>query len=306
LNATVIVPSFLKDKLTGIFILGDKRSGRIYTSEDLDTFSVLASQTALAVENASLYENMEEQVKEKTKELVEIQKQLIQAEKLATVGTLAGGVAHEINNPLAAILTNTQMLLVSSKDADDRESLQLIEEATKRCRDIVKKLMIYSRKPLGRREVKEIDLKKALGNVISFVGYQLMQDNIRVNMQLEKGSYIIKGSQNEIEQVFTNLILNSRDAIKKINRRGGNIEISMYREGKMITIKVKDDGTGISKEDLPKIFDPFFTTKEVGKGTGLGLSICQSIVESYDGKITVESELNKGSTFTIYFLQAKN
>jgi len=300
LNATIVAPSFLEDKLSYILLLGDKRSGKIYTSEDLGIFSILTSQTALAIENASLYENMEEKVKQRTNELIQTQHQLIQAEKLATVGTLAGGVAHEINNPLAAVLTNTQMLLMDIKDKDQIESLKLIEQATKRCREIVQKLMVYSRKPLGGREVKDVDLQKALNNVISFLNYQLMQENIKLNTKYENPPFIIKGSQNELEQVFTNLILNAKDAIKHL-KKSGQIDISITRRSKQIIVKIKDDGIGISKDNLSKIFDPFFTTKDVGKGTGLGLSICQSIIEEHRGSITVESKEGAGSTFMIVF-----
>jgi len=253
----------------------------------------------LAIENASLYENMEDKVKSRTKELMETQKQLIQAEKLATVGTLAGGVAHEINNPLAAILTNAQMMLSTVENKDDKESLEMIEEAAKRCRSIVQKLMVYSRKPMAGREVSKLDLKKALDNVNAFLGYQLSQENIKVNVNFQgSGPFLVDGSQNEIEQVITNLFLNSKDAIKNI-ARAGEINVSVSKGPGSVIIKVSDTGCGISKEYVSKIFDPFFTTKDVGKGTGLGLSICQSIIEEYKGTITVESGSKQGATFII-------
>jgi C4-dicarboxylate-specific signal transduction histidine kinase len=297
----------LEDNLIGLRILGDKRSGGIYTLEDLNTFSLLANQAALAVENALLYGNMEEQVMQRTKELMEVQKQLVQAEKLATVGTLAGGVAHEINNPLTAILTNVQMLLASGGQADaklDKESLQLIEEATKRCRTIVQKLMAYSKKPLEAANVTELDLLKVVNNVVSLLGYQLEQENIKVIIDSEESSYLVTGNQNELEQVITNIILNAKDAIKRI-RKNGTINVSFSQKGGQIYIKIKDDGAGIPKEIISKIFDPFFTTKDVGKGLGLGLSICQAIVEKHNGFLTVQSEINNGSTFTIQLPKAK-
>jgi len=300
LNANVIVPGFLRDKLLGFLVLGNKRSGKFYTPEDLNTLSVLANEAALAIENALIYENMEEEIRKRTEELVEIQKQLIQAEKMATVGTLAGGVAHEINNPLTAILTNVQMLLAeSSVDSKlDKESLQLIEEATKRCRTIVKKLMTYAKRPLEVTEITEVNLLNVTKNVMSFLGYQLEQENIKIIVDTKEDVYKVLGNQNELEQVVTNIILNAKDAIKCI-KKSGQINISISQDNDYIKMKIKDDGIGIPKEILPKIFDPFFTTKEVGKGTGLGLSICQAIVEKYNGKIMVESELNRGSTFTV-------
>jgi len=306
LKAAVIVPGFLKNKLLGFLVLGNKRSGRFYTQEDLNTFSVLANQAALAIENASLYESMEEQVRQRTRELVEVQKQLIQAEKLATVGTLAGGVAHEINNPLTAILTNAQMLLTSDdiRNAQDKESLQLIEEATQRCRNIVKKMMTYARKPLETAEISEVDLKNVAGKAVSFLSYQMEQDNIKIDIEMKKDTYIVMGNHNELEQVVTNLLLNARDAVKRI-KKTGMIHISLSKNSNWIKVQIKDEGAGMSKETISRIFDPFFTTKEVGKGLGLGLPICQAIVERYNGMITLESEPNKGSIFTVQFPKAK-
>lgn len=310
LNASIIVPSFLENKLSNLLILGDKLSGRIYTSEDLSVFSILASQIALAVENALLYENIEEQVRQRTKELMEVQRQLIQAEKLATVGTLAGGVAHEINNPLTAILTNVQMLLASGGAIDgkfDRESLELIEEATKRCRTIVQKLMTYAKKPLESAEISKVDLTNVLKNVISLLGYQLEQENVKIITDAKEDSYLVMGNQNELEQVVTNIVLNARDAIKQV-KKSGDIHISLSKNDDWINIKIKDEGIGIPQEKISKIFDPFFTTKEVGKGTGLGLSICQAIIEKHNGLITVQSEPHKGSVLTIQLpkIEARN
>ena len=306
LQASVVVPSLLEDRLLGFIVLGDKRSGRIYTIEDLNMFLVLGSQFALAVENASLYNNLEEQVSQRTKELIDMQKQLIQAEKLASVGTLAGGVAHEINNPLAAILTNVQMLLADNNAADEdaKESLELIEEATKRCRTIVQKLMAYAKKPLETTEFTELNLLEAVKNVVSFLGYQFEQENVKFSVNANEDNYWVKGNQNEIEQLVTNIVLNARDAIKRI-KKSGVIQIGLIKNEKWINLEIKDEGAGISKEIIPKIFDPFFTTKDVGKGLGLGLSICQAIAERHNGKINVKSEVNRGSTFIVQLPRAK-
>lgn len=302
LDAELVVPGFLKDKLLGFLLLGKKRSGGIYTSEDINTFSLLAHQTVLALENARLYEEMENEIEKRTKELVQVQKQLIQAEKLATVGTLAGGVAHEINNPLAAILTNVQMLLYSLDDFDEefwRESLQIIEEATKRCRDIVQKLMFYARKPKDKDDFSLVEMKDIVNRVVSLLAYQFKQDNVRIIFQCSsEESYTVKGNQNELEQVLTNIVLNARDAIKKIKKEG-EIVISLQKDTRNIVLTIEDNGCGIAPDIVSKIFDPFFTTKDVGKGLGMGLSICQAIIEKHHGDIKVASELNKGTRFSI-------
>jgi signal transduction histidine kinase len=307
LNATVVVPCFLEGKLLDILVLGDKLSGKIYTSEDLDNFSELAREVALATENALLYENIEEEVRQRTKELIDVQSQLVQAEKLATMGTLAGGVAHEINNPLTAILTNAQMLLADAKsfDADSKESLQLIEEATQRCRTIVQKLMTYAKKPLESSQITAVNLLSVTKKVIAFLGYQFEQNNIKIILSAKDEAYTVNGDHNEFEQVLTNIIINAHDAIIKV-KKSGNIYINLSKNQRSIDIEIRDEGSGMPKELLPRIFDPFFTTKDVGKGLGLGLSICQSIVEKYKGKISVRSEVSKGSVFIVRIPSAES
>jgi C4-dicarboxylate-specific signal transduction histidine kinase len=301
-EAMVVVPLVLNERLLGVINLGKKANLRRYTSGDFHFLASLRNQTVIAISNSLLYENIEEQVRQRTKELVEVQKQLTQAEKLATVGTLAGGVAHEINNPLTAILTNIQMLLNSDtiRDASDRESLSLVEEATKRCRTIVKKLMVYARKPLESTELSKVNLLDIVKNTISFIGYQLEQDNITIIIDSKEEEYLVLGKYNELEQLVTNLILNAKDAIKRI-KKSGKIYMSLLKSNKWIKLIVKDEGIGMSKDEQSKIFDPFFTTKEVGAGLGLGLSICQAIVRRCGGVITVQSKHNNGATFTVQF-----
>jgi len=296
LNASVVVACSLDDKLLGLLILGNKFSGKSYTTDDLDIFLLLASGAALAIDNALLYENMEAQVQLRTQELVEVQKQLVHAEKLATVGTLAGGVAHEINNPLTAILTNVQMLL--SGDELDKESLEMIEEATKRCKTIVQKLMTFSKKPMESTMMYEINLLEIIQRTVDFLKYQLEQDNISLEVTAGKESYLVIANHDELGQVITNIVLNAKDAIKQI-KKSGTVFITILEEENWVKVCIKDEGAGIPNEILNRIFDPFFTTKEVGKGLGLGLSICQSIIEKHKGKIIVESTLNKGSMFTL-------
>ena len=302
LDASILIPCFLDNELTIIISLGDKLSKRVYTVEDLNAFSILAGQIALAIKDASLYESMEEQVRQRTKELVKVQKQLIQTEKLATIGTLAGGVAHEINNPLAAILMNAQMLIASGKiqDEDDKEALELIEESVKRCQNIVQKLMSYARKPSKKDVASTLKLDAVVKKAVSFLEYQLKQDNIDIVTDIDDDAHLILGNANELEQVVTNIVLNAKDAVKKI-KKSGKIYISVHRDNKWVDLRIKDEGIGIGRKTLSKIFDPFFTTKDVGKGLGLGLSICQAIIKRHNGTINVQSELGKGTTFIIKF-----
>ncbi|MBN1913004.1 MAG: GHKL domain-containing protein [Candidatus Omnitrophica bacterium] len=305
-KAVLVIPLVLNERLLGVIHLGRKANFKLYSPADFFFLNNLRNQASVALSNSLLYKNIEEEVRQRTKELVEVQRQLIQAEKLATMGTLAGGVAHEINNPLTAVLTNVQMLLSSEeiRDTNAKESLALIEEATKRCRSIIKKLMTYAKKPFDSAQDAEADLLKAVNSAVSFLSYQLGQENINIVVYAPKDfDYRLVGNQNELEQVITNIVLNAKDAIKQIKDEG-DISIRLQsREGRL-ELAVEDEGIGMSKDVLAKIFDPFFTTKEVGKGTGLGLSICQSIVEKHKGKINVRSEPGKGTVISITFPQA--
>lgn len=299
-SAILVIPLVLNERLLGIINLGKKANLSRYTALDVHFLTSIKNQSAIAISNSLIFEDIEEQVKKRTNELVEVQKQLVQAEKLATVGTLSGGVAHEINNPLTAILTNVQMLLAFSDDDTkiDKESLELIEEATQRCRSIVQKLMMYARKPVESTATERIDLAVVIERVVAFLQYQLEQDGVKITVDIEKPNLCILGNYNEMEQVLTNLILNARDSIVEL-KKSGNIFISLSLKYQLICLKVKDEGKGISNAIISKVFDPFFTTKDVGKGLGLGLSICHSIIEKHNGIIKVKSDEENGAEFIV-------
>lgn len=310
-EAKVVMPFVLGGKLIGFVNLGRKENLKRYTSEEIQFLLKLKSPMAIAFSNSLQFiamqeklkkwnEELERKVKERTQELSNTQAQLVQAEKLATIGTLAGGVAHEINNPLTAVLTNAQILKMSA-NPEDMESLTLIEEGAKRCQAIIQKLMKYARKPTGQLEtLSKVDINKAVENALAFLSYQLKQENIELRFQKKEGLHSVEGNSNELEQVFTNLILNSKDAIKQ-GARSGVIEIKTGEQNGSVHIIVEDNGVGISKENLGKIFDPFFTTKEIGKGTGLGLAVTYGIIEKHKGKIEVSSQIGKGTVFLVSF-----
>jgi len=313
-NSQVCVPIVLNEKLIGTISLRRKANLKTYSREEIRFLSDLRGSATIAISNslrliamqANLRrwnEELEKQVDERTKELKEAQGKLIQAEKLATIGTLAGGVAHEINNPLAAILTNAQMLLSEKMDPSSMESLQLIEEAAERCRVIVQQLMKYSRKSQPGDVFESIDVNQISEQTLAFLQYQLEQDNVRIVKKLEASSRVA-GNANELSQVLTNLILNARDALR--NRQNAAIEIRTFDLESQTIIEIEDNGEGIPESNISKIFDPFFTTKDVGKGTGLGLSIVQGIVEKYHGKINVRSVVGSGTVMQVFLANSKS
>ena len=314
MNAQLCVPLVVSRRLLGIINIGQKANLKQFEMEEINFLSDLRKTAAIALSNSLrsivMQENLrrwnvelEKKVEERTQELKETQAQLIQAEKLASIGTLAGGIAHEINNPLTAVLTNVQMLKLSG-EIQDAESLSLIEEGAKRCQAIIKKLMRYARKSEEVDAFEEVNLNRVIRNVCDFLGYQMKQENIDIDLTLgEIGA--IHGIPNELEQVFINLVLNSKDAIRSAGRQG-KIQIKTEETNGFIRIEVADNGAGIKKEHLARVFDPFYTTKDVGEGTGLGLTVSSGIVEKHLGKMTVTSEEGKSTTFYIQFPETRS
>jgi two-component system NtrC family sensor kinase len=224
---------------------------------------------------------------------------LLQSEKQASVGRLAAGVAHEINNPLTGVLTFTHMLLRRGDINDEmREDLQTIADATERVRMIVKGLLDFSRQT--KIEPEPTDINILIEQTIPLVANQALVKGVIFCFDPGKDIPMRTLDRNQVQSVILNIILNAIDATEK----GGHINIytrvtTAAGEGKAIEIEITDTGCGIAPEHLDKLFDPFFTTKEVGKGTGLGLSVSQGIIERHGGTIRVRSTLGEGSVFTI-------
>jgi two-component system, NtrC family, sensor kinase len=239
---------------------------------------------------------LEEKVKQRTEELVAMQARVAQSERLASLGMLAAGVAHEVNNPLGGILALTGLTVEDMpKDDPNRENLVEVIRQTERCRDIVKGLLEFSRQSKGNRE--PIDLNRVLEDTLSLVGKQALFFNISVVCQLEPDLPPVVADRSQIQQVFINILMN---AVQAMNERGTITIVTRHNSsGHSAEVAISDTGQGIPPEQIDRIFDPFFTTKESGHGTGLGLSIAYGIVTTHGGNISVQSEVGKGSTFTI-------
>jgi signal transduction histidine kinase len=240
-------------------------------------------------------------LKDKTKvenELKKAHRQLAQSEKMASLGQLAAGVAHEINNPLTGILFYSSLLL-ERKDMDEgmREDLGYILEDANRCKEIVKSLLVYSRSAGSMMNI--VHINEIVEQSLTLIRDQKKFRNIRIEKELSDDMMLINADTNKLKQVVINLVINAADAMDG----NGTITLTTYKEKflKKIYLEVKDTGSGILHENLSKIFDPFFTTKEVGKSTGLGLSIVYGIVEEHGAKISVKKTGSKGTTFIIEF-----
>ena len=229
---------------------------------------------------------------------VKLEESLQQSEKLSSIGLLAAGVAHEVNTPLTGVSSYTQMLLGMIPETDPKHKLLLkVQKQTERASNIAGNLLNFSR--VGNTtEFVEIDINKTLENTLQLLEIQLRKSNVQIVKNYTEFLPKVYGNAGKLQQVFTNLILNARDAIFD----GGTITLSTKIEDEdSVIIEVSDDGIGIEPENLNKIYDPFFTTKGVGSGTGLGLAVTYGIVQEHSGTIETISEIGEGTTFRIEF-----
>jgi two-component system, NtrC family, sensor kinase len=227
---------------------------------------------------------------------VRLEEQLQQREKLSSIGLLAAGVAHEINTPLTGVSSYTQMLLGMLAEADPKHALlQKIRRQTDRATGIVNNLLNFSRTG-GVTEFAEVDLNRVLEDTLQLLEPQLRHSRIELRREYAEDLPRVYGNAGKLQQVFTNLLLNARDAIPG----GGSVTLRTREdEHDAVAVEVADTGIGIAPENVARIYDPFFTTKGVGRGTGLGLAVSYGIVQEHSGHITVESAPGRGTTFRI-------
>jgi signal transduction histidine kinase len=267
--------------------------------------AIVAAQRQLA----SLNEELERRVQERTQrleertqeltrayeELDQAQQQIIQSKKLAAIGELAAGVAHEINNPVGVILGFSQLLQRRIPPDDSfTEPLATIERESLRCKQIVQNLLDFAR--MGKPRLLKMDLHQILEATCQLLEYQLSKGNIQLIKNYAANLPTIVVDPQQIQQVFVNLMLNAYQSMPQ----GGSLEIRTWAQDNKVYVAFSDKGTGIPQEHLDRIFDPFFTTKEPGEGTGLGLSVSYGIVQRHNGHIEVESQVGQGSTFTVH------
>jgi signal transduction histidine kinase len=226
----------------------------------------------------------------------EEEEKLYLTDRLASLGEMAAGLAHELNNPLTGILALSQLLQNADMPAEHKEDIECIHDEAKRAADIVKNVLLFSRKKTS--ENGKSSPNDVIKEILRLREYEEKINNINVVTNLEENLSEIPLEKGQLQQVFVNMISNAEAAIKE-KSKSGTITITTQRVNNHVNIIFSDNGCGIKKQLLPRIFDPFFTTKEIGKGTGLGLSICYSIIVKHGGKISVKSQVNEGSTFTI-------
>lgn len=239
-------------------------------------------------------------------ELKETQQQLVQAGKMAAIGQLAAGVAHEINNPLAGIMGYAQLAsehirarqqtgIPPSEIARFLGYVENMEKQSQRCKQIVQNLLRFARSS-APEDAESVDVNSVLRETLSFLSHQIMSARIDLDTRLTEGIPAIRGHAGKLQQVFTNILINALQAIKS---ESGRITVETAVADSWVTIRLSDTGEGISPDNIDKIFEPFFTTKEIGQGTGLGLSVTYGLVKDMGGNISVESVVGEGTTFAV-------
>jgi signal transduction histidine kinase len=313
LEVELLVPILYGVDLLGVIAVGRKISGDRLVGDDRTLLRTLANQSSIAIENAKAFdeiaklnETLEARVEERTAELQDTQAQLVQAEKMKSLGQLVAGVAHELNNPIGFVHANLQLLdeyvrkfVEAQRSGGDPERardaitklLARSREGTERVKKIVQDLRTFSR--MDHAELQEVDLHEEIERTLA-----LMEPRFKngITVQREFGEIPrVRCYAGQLNQVFLNLLMNACDAMKD----QGRITIRTQRGPLGVRLSFSDDGPGIPETVRSRIFDPFFTTKPVGEGTGLGLSLSHGIIERHGGSIHVESEPGRGATFLI-------
>jgi len=305
-SAALAIPSFVEDKLMAIIILGNKISGIAYSQDDLTVFSILANQAALAIENAQFYEDMKE-----------THEQLFKAEKMATIGTMADGLSHQINNRLHALgfiagdaLDTIKLKKDSPMSPELKEMMTDIEHALARIQenvaqggDIVSGLLKYTRK--GEEGYSEVELDKLISAAVEMTQFKIKPGQMTIAREYDVNKVPkFQGNFTQLQEVFFNLIDNAFDAMMQrkaeLQEEGYKptirVSVPASSNGKLL-IDIEDNGIGVKEEDKEKLFTPFFTTKlSSKKGTGLGLYVIQKLIEeNHKGKVKYDSEYKRGT-----------
>jgi two-component system NtrC family sensor kinase len=299
-TSVLAVPLTAAGRVLGVLTLGHPEPDH-FNAQHMGVMRAIAHQASVAIEKARLHkevshlaEVLAERVEERTRELKETQAQLIQVEKLAALGELAAGIAHEINNRLHILQAYVEHMSTKLEDSPLSDFMEPMHNALESIARLAVQLRDFSRPATG--EWKPIHVNDLVANVLRLVNKEMQHCQIEVRTQLEPDLPLVMGDSRQLEQVFLNIILNSRDAMPG----GGRLTVESYTGETAVHIRFADTGVGVPEEDLSRIFEPYFTTKE-DRGTGLGLAICQRIVTMHGGKISMSSRLGEG-TVTILHL----
>ena len=284
-EASALFRAALNGEVSRIETVRKRKDGSLVDVSLLDYPIQFGNQT---VGEYAIYSDITERKK--------MEQQLILTDRLASVGELVSGIAHELNNPLTGVIGFSQLLLDKDVSDDVKLDLKIIYSEAQRAADVVKGLLTFARKHVPVKQPVNID--SIIEKVLTLRAYEQRVNNIQVNAYFAPDLPEVMADHFQLQQVFLNIIINAEYFMVEAHHEG-TLTITTEKVGDIIKASVTDDGPGINQENLGHLFDPFFTTKEVGKGTGLGLSICHGIITEHGGQIYAESELGKGTTFVV-------
>ncbi len=292
--AMMVAPLLLGERRVGTLSV-DSVEPRAFGPDDEQLLLTLATLAAAAIDNAQLISHLQESLNT----LKMTQEQLIQSAKLSAVGQLISGLAHELNNPLTAIMGYVQLLGVSADlPAGARRDLSKVHEQARRAAGIVQNLLTFARQ--RRQEAELVDVNEVLARTLELRAYQLRRADVEIITRLEPGSLGIMAAPDQLQQVFLQLINNAQDAMRA-NSGARRLTITTGRTADVVRIRVADNGPGLLPQARAHLFEPFYTTKEVGEGSGLGLSISFGIVDQFGGRIYAEEDPAEGAVFCVEF-----
>ena len=293
LRSVLCLPIIKQAGLTGLLYLENRLSEGVFTEEKISMTELLTAQAAISLENATLLE----QTRQAYLQLQENQEQMLQMEKLSAMGTLVGGVAHEINNPLMGVMNFVEFVAERTEDPKSKEILTQALQHIQRIKKIVSNMLVFIRSksvPTGHASIAEV-----LGQTLLLLEGELRKGAVQIKQSLPENLPDIVCSPESLQQILVNLMINARDAL--LNQPEAQISISASVADKQVEFSLADNGCGISDEVKNRMFDPFFTTKAPGKGTGLGLSVTRRLIQDNGGTIQFESEPGKGCEVRINF-----
>jgi signal transduction histidine kinase len=298
MKSILCVPLRIEGRVDGVIYADHRMRSGVFGPREKALLEAIARQAAIAMENARLYARLEEvhqtSMEKARRELAATQAELAHSSRLAAVGRMAAGVAHEINNPLGAIALHMTALRDAVGDATSRRRIDIVERAIERCQGIVEKMLGFSRpRPSGEGRM---ELRGVLEECLALVEHELAAIEVVPDVELEPALWL-EGNPDQLSQVFTNLLLNARDALR--GTRAGKLSVRASRRKGWAVVEVADNGPGIEPAVRDRIFEPFFTTREVGSGTGLGLWVAHGIVERHRGRLRVDETPGGGATFTV-------
>ncbi|MGZ0078933.1 AAA family ATPase [Methylomonas sp. YC3] len=293
LRSVLCLPVIKQSELIGLLYLENRLSEGVFTPEKISMTELLTAQAAISLENARLLE----QTRQAYKQLQENQDHMLQMEKLSALGTLVGGVAHEINNPLMGVMNFVEFVSDRTEDAKSKQILAQALQQIQRIKNIVSNMLVFMHQkttPTGSCSLEEV-----LGQTLLLLEGELRKTAIQVRTEIPENLPKLACTAESMQQILINLLINARDALSGIAQP--EIEISVRCAEKMLELNIKDNGPGIPDEVQGRMFDPFFTTKPPGQGTGLGLSVTRRLIQDADGSIAVESRIGEGCRIRLKF-----